>query len=227
MRDLEGRDVGHYLAAIGHTVAHLEPALPAFAEHFGLLARVSRRPYGTIMFTASSTTEYVIRHGIAIAHGIDGAIRDRTICKESGISDEERELYRKCWPTLREPFSNSGWLLTYGRCVELAAEVDWEFHRTLGLLPDHEKKPVAPAGTVELFISYSHKDEKLRKKLLNHLRMENKWPEMPSKRSAAPPRKHLSWPARPEHPATCWKMAELWTSPSEKREVNLSGMSNL
>jgi hypothetical protein len=95
---------------------------------------VSRRPYGTIMFTASSTTEYVIRHGIAIVHGIDGAFGDRSVRKQGGLSDDEREVYRKSWHALREPFNNSGMLPTYGKCVELAAEVDWEFHRTCGLL---------------------------------------------------------------------------------------------
>ncbi|SRR5579883_229522 len=135
MRDLEGYHVGHYMERIGHTAAHLEPALPTFADHFSLLARVSRRPFGTIAFTASSTTEYVIRHGIWIAKAIDGAFRDRTIRKQDGLGDEEREMYRKSWHALREPFSNSCMLPTYARCVELAAEVDWEYHRALGLLP--------------------------------------------------------------------------------------------
>ena len=65
----------------------MEPAFSAFAEHFSLLGRVSRKPYWSISFTASSTTEYVIRHGILIAQAIDG---DRTIRKQEGLTDEER-----------------------------------------------------------------------------------------------------------------------------------------
>jgi hypothetical protein len=168
-QDLQGRNVGHHLEFIGRTAAWFEPRFPALGEPFGHLARVSRKPYGNIFYTASSTTEYVIRHCCAIASGIDGAFRDRTIRKENGLSEEEREVFRKSWKSLRQPFSNSGMLPTYGKCVELAAEVDWEYHRAVGLLPPEEKKPIAAAGTIAVFLSYSHTDEKLRKKLVNHL----------------------------------------------------------
>ena len=169
MKDLQGRDVGHYLEALGHTAAHLEAALPAFEEHFGLLARVSRKPYGTIMFTASSTTEFVIRQAISVAQAIDGAFRDRTIRKQDGLSDEERDVIRKAWPALREPLNNSAMLPNYPKCIELAAEVDWEFHRAVGLLSPENKSVMAKVGMIELFISYSHRDEKLKNKLGNHL----------------------------------------------------------
>jgi hypothetical protein len=86
-------------------------------------------------------------------------------------ADEAREpvLEFETTVNLREPFSNSGMLPTPGKCRELAAEVDWEFHRAVGLLPPEEKKPMVAAGTIAVFLSYSHADEKLRKKLVNHL----------------------------------------------------------
>jgi hypothetical protein len=154
---------------IGRTAAVFEPILPKMEEHFGLLGRVSRKPYGTISFTASSTTEYIVRHGCCIAQAIDGAFRDRTIRKRDGLTDEEREVYRKSWKALQEPFRNSAMLPTYGKCIEFEAEVDWEHHRAVGLLPPEEKKPMSPAGMLEVFFSYSHKDEKHKDALLAHL----------------------------------------------------------
>jgi len=167
MRDLDGHHVGHYLGTIGYTVAQIEPALPALPEHFALLALVSRKPYGTVAFTASSTTEFVIRQGIVIAHLVDNTVSGMRICKTDGVTEEQRETYRKAWPVLREPFDNSQILPTYGQCTELAAEVDWEFHRAVGLLPQTGQPGYR--GTIEVFVSYSHKDERLREKLTNHL----------------------------------------------------------
>jgi hypothetical protein len=164
------RTVGHDLESVGQIAAQLEPILSRYDEHFALFGRVSRQPYGTITFTASSTTEYAIRHGILIAQAIDGSMAgNRTLRKVEGLTNEEREVYRKSWHALRVPLSNSGMLPTYAKCTELAAEVDWEFHRAVGLLPPEQKRPMACEGTIEVFVSYSHADEKLQKKLTNHL----------------------------------------------------------
>jgi hypothetical protein len=124
LTDLTGSNVGHHLEVIGRTAAVFEPILPTMAEHFALLGRISRQPYGTIAFTACSTTEYIIRHGCLIAQGIDAAFRDRSIRKGEGLSAEEREVYRRSWRGLQEPFRNSGWLPTLLKCLEYDAEVE-------------------------------------------------------------------------------------------------------
>src|SRR5262245_45762704 len=69
--DLQHRNVGHHMEVPGRIAAIYEPALPRFEDIFGLLARVSRQPFWSLTFTASSTTEFVLRHGCLIAQAID------------------------------------------------------------------------------------------------------------------------------------------------------------
>lgn len=168
LTDLQGRQAGDHLAEIGRITSIVQPALPTFAELFELLGRVSRRPYANFWFTATSSVEYVIRLGIHIATGVDAAVRDRTIRKLE-VPKQERQILQKVWKDLYEPFRRSGPFPTHSGCDELKAEVNWECQRVVGLLPPEVKKAMATPGAVEIFFSYSHKDEKMRAKLVSHL----------------------------------------------------------
>jgi hypothetical protein len=168
LTDLQGQHSGDHLAEIGRISFHVQFALPAMYELFGLFGRVSRQPHAIFWFTATSTTEYVLRFGHHLAVSVDAAFRDRTI-RQPEISGEERGILHRFWRSSFETFRQNRLLLPYTRCNELKAEVDWECHRVADLLPPEEKKVMPARGTVEMFFSYSHKDEKLRDKLVNHL----------------------------------------------------------
>jgi hypothetical protein len=140
-----------------------------FDEAFAILARVSRQPYGTLFVSASSTTEFVLKHGCSIVNALDNFVQGIQLQKLGGLTPDESEKYTRCWKSVREPFHNSGSLMTMGKCLEMAAEVEWEYQRALGLVPPEQKKPMAPDGAVEVFFSYSHKDEKLRDSVAKHL----------------------------------------------------------
>jgi hypothetical protein len=170
IRDLTGRHAGDHLDMLGQVCRSFYPQLDLFGECFGLLARVSRQPYGTIHFTASSTTEYVVKQSCTLVQSLDNTVTGMSLQKPNGLTDDEKEVYRQAWKALREPFDNSGFLPTYGKCDALAAEVEWEYHRAMGLLPPSAKphRPVE-ACAIELFFSYSHKDEGLRDMLAAHL----------------------------------------------------------
>src|SRR5260370_12401609 len=47
----------------------------------------------------------------------------------------------------------------------------------------------------------------------------------PSRPFAAPPRRQSNWRALPELPLTSWRMAELWTSPSESARREKPGVN--
>lgn len=110
----------------------------------------------------------MLRFGRHFAVSVDAAFRARTICQTES-SREERDVLQRFWRSSFDIFRQNSLLLHYTRCNELKAEVDWEYHRVLGFLPPEEKKVMAAPGTVEIFFSYSHKDENLRVKLVNHL----------------------------------------------------------
>jgi hypothetical protein len=92
-----------------------------------------------------------------------------TLLKSGGMTDEEKETFRKCWPSLRDMFGKSFLSIPYEQCVQFEADVLWEYQRAIGLVPPPEKQLVAPAGTIEVFLSYSHRDEQHRKSLIAHL----------------------------------------------------------
>jgi hypothetical protein len=169
-KDLQGRTIGDHFSALGQIAFWLSTRIETLGDAFALLARASRQPRTIGFVSGSSMTEITVRHCHQIVQGTDSAVRTIRLMSPDGLKDEEKEYYSRSWKNLREPYDNSGWIPTAGRCMEMAAEVEWELPRALGLLPQTPRRPVLTApGTIEVFFSYSHKDEKHKDSLLAHL----------------------------------------------------------
>jgi nucleoside phosphorylase len=69
--------------------------------------------------------------------------------RDADFTDEEKAQLRKAWPVIREPFDNSGTLPTYGKCIQLKAEIEWECQRAIGSFPEVPAEPSPGAAPAE------------------------------------------------------------------------------
>lgn len=127
-QDLRRRNTADQFALLGRLCREGILAPTAFHEAFGCLARVSRQPITGLHVSALSTTEYVVKLCEFIVRGAERDLRVH-LARDDDLPEEERSKLMRAWPTYRKPYDNSGILPTYGRCLEMKTEIEWECQR--------------------------------------------------------------------------------------------------
>ncbi len=143
IRDLNGRDLNDHFALLGNAYREYHANRDLLDAGLHCFARISRQPVATIYASGLSTTEYVLRLCLMFVSSFENIVGVR-LQRGEGLTEEEKARLRKAWPVVREPFDNSGVLPTYGQCIELKAEIQWESQRAMDT---EASKPVEGAHT--------------------------------------------------------------------------------